>query len=267
MLLLKNPLHISPKKISFKGFFTHLGFMKWHLYWLSAAFLLISLQLARAQQPNTLTAREKAMGWRLLFNGKDLQGWHSYLEKQPGKAWKVQDGAIVLDKNARSQYADYADLTTNETFTNFDLKIEWKIEPCGNSGVMFYVHEAPAYADTWATGPEMQIVDLCCSPDSRILKCRAGDLYDLIPADTEWVTEGGKWNQYEIIADHGHLQLLENGHLIIDTHLWDAHWKALIAHSKFASMPGFGSFHEGHIALQGTENGKIWFRNIKIRTW
>lgn len=216
---------------------------------------------------NTLTASEQAAGWRLLFNGKNLNGWHSYLEKKPGKAWKVEKGCIVLDKNLHSSYADDADLTTDETFRNFDLKIEWKIAPCGNSGVMFYVNESPAYRETWNTGPEMQIVDLCCSPDSRILKCRAGDLYDLIAADTEWVTPGGQWNRYEIICDRGHLQLFENGHKIIDTHLWTDAWKQLIAHSKFATMPDFGTFHQGHIALQGTENGKIWFRNIKIRTW
>ncbi|QOR75683.1 MAG: DUF1080 domain-containing protein [Thermoflavifilum sp.] len=234
------------------------------LFFCSAFFLCNSLQ---AQPMNTLTASEQAAGWRLLFNGKNLIGWHSYLQKKPGKAWKVEKGCIVLDKNPHSSYADDADLTTDETFRNFDLKIEWKIAPCGNSGVMFYVNESPAYRETWNTGPEMQIVDLCCSPDSRILKCRAGDLYDLIAADTEWVTPGGQWNRYEIICDRGHLQLFENGHKIIDTHLWTDAWKQLIAHSKFATMPDFGTFHQGHIALQGTENGKIWFRNIKIRTW
>jgi hypothetical protein len=234
------------------------------LFFCSAFFLCNSLQ---AQPMNTLTASEQAAGWRLLFNGKNLIGWHSYLQKKPGKAWKVEKGCIVLDKNPHSSYADDADLTTDETFRNFDLKIEWKIAPCGNSGVMFFVNESPAYRETWNTGPEMQIVDLCCSPDSRILKCRAGDLYDLIAADTEWVTSGGQWNRYEIICDRGHLQLFENGHKIIDTHLWTDAWKQLIAHSKFATMPDFGTFHQGHIALQGTENGKIWFRNIKIRTW
>ncbi|MCL6524728.1 MAG: DUF1080 domain-containing protein [Thermoflavifilum sp.] len=239
-------------------------------------FLILSLyfqvfilftQTAYSQLPATLTPAEKAAGWQLLFNGKDLHGWHSYLEKKPGKAWKVEDGCIVLDKNPHSAYADFADLTTDAEFANFDLKLDWKIQPCGNSGVMFYVHESPQYRETWNTGPEMQIVDLCCSPDSRILKCRAGDLYDLIAADTEWVTPGGQWNQYEIISDHGHLQLFENGHRIINTFLWTTAWQQLIAHSKFATMPNFGNFHKGHIALQGTENGKIWFRNIKIKSW
>src|SRR5690242_11389928 len=77
-----------------------------------------------AQQLNKLTAKEKSEGWELLFNGKDLKGWHSYLESKPGKAWQVQNGAIALAKNSKSVYRDYADLVTDEEFDNFDLKVE-----------------------------------------------------------------------------------------------------------------------------------------------
>lgn len=218
-----------------------------------------------AQRLNTLTPKEKQQGWQLLFNGKDLEDWHSYLEDKPGKAWQVHDEVIVLNKTGKSVYKDYADLVTDDEFENFDLKLEWKMEPCANSGLMFYVHESPQYENTYETGPEMQIADLACSPDSRIFLHRAGALYDLIPVDTEWVTKGGEWNTYEIISDHGHLQLFQNGHKVIDTYLWNDHWKELISESKFAKMPDFGTFHKGHFALQGTEHGKLWFRNIKIR--
>src|SRR5664279_2323191 len=63
-----------------------------------------------SQIPNTLTQKETQQGWKLLFNGKDLVGWHSYQEKVPGKAWQVQDGNIMLNKNNRSVDKDYADL-------------------------------------------------------------------------------------------------------------------------------------------------------------
>src|ERR1019366_2534676 len=155
---------------------------------------------ASSQKPNTLTANETSEGWKLLFNGKDLVGWHSYLEKVPGKAWQVQNGTIMLNKNNKSVDKDYADLVTDDEFENFDFKVEWKMEPCANSGVMFYVHESPEFKNTYESGPEMQIADLACNDDGRILKCRAGDLYDLVPADTEWVNAAPKWNIYEIIA-------------------------------------------------------------------
>ena len=147
------------------------------------------------QTPNTLSSEEKADGWQLLFDGKDLKGWHSYLEKEPGKAWQVHNGMIMLNKNSKSVYDDFADLVTDAEYENFDLKLEWKMEPCANSGVMFYVNESPQYKNTYETGPEMQITDLSCLytsnhseiSDSRINMHRAGALYDLAPADTEWV--------------------------------------------------------------------------------
>jgi hypothetical protein len=216
-------------------------------------------------QNNTLTAKEKQEGWQLLFNGKDLQGWHSYLEKQTGKAWQVKDGVIALNRNDKSVYEDYADLTSNAEFENFDLKLEFKTDTCANSGVMFYVHESPEYENTWETGPEMQIDDVICGPDHLSKMNRAGTLYDLFAVDSEYVSAANTWYEYEIKADKGHLQMYENGHKVIDTYMWNDHWKELIAACKFNDMPGFGTFRRGHIAFQGTENGKIWFRNIKIK--
>ena len=218
-----------------------------------------------AQQLNTLTPKEKEEGWQLLFDGKDLKGWHSYLEKTPGKAWQVQNGTIMLNKNPKSVYNDYADLVTDEEFENFDLRVEWRMESCANSGIMFYVHESPEFKNTYESGPEMQIADLACNDDSRILKCRAGDLYDLVPADTEWVNQAPKWNVYEIKSINHHLEFFQNGHKILETDLWNDHWRDMIKNSKFNEWPGFGTFKKGHISFQGTENGRLWFRNIMIR--
>jgi hypothetical protein len=220
---------------------------------------------AGAQQSNMLSEKEKQEGWQLLFNGKDLQGWHSYLQKKPGKAWQVEDGTIFLNKNDKSVYEDFADLTTDAEFENFDLKVEWKMDTCANSGIMFYIHESPEYKEPWLTGPEMQIDDLVCGPDHEHKMNRAGTLYDLIAVDSEWLKPSGMWNEYEIKADKGHLQLFENGHKVIETHMWNDHWKELIANSKFKDMPNFGTFRKGHIAFQGTENGKLWFRNIRVK--
>ncbi len=224
----------------------------------------LSLNFSIAQ-PNTLTAKEKQEGWQLLFNGKDLQGWHSYLLGKPGKAWQVQGGAVFLNKNDESADEDFADLTSDKEFDNFDLTLEFKTDTCANSGVMFYVHESPEYKNTWETGPEMQIDDVICGPDHLSKMNRMGTLYDLVAVDSEYAGAANTWYEYEIKADKGHLQLFENGHKVVDTYMWNDHWKALIAAVKFKDMPGFGTFKKGHIAFQGTENGKIWFRNIKIK--
>lgn len=238
---------------------------------LAIAVCVLVPGVALAQSPNTLTPQEQQKGWQLLFNGHDLKGWHSYLEKGPGKDWSVVHGAIQLKKTNEDPPADYADLVTDGEYSNFDLKLEWKARPCIDSGVMFFVHESPEYHHSWETGIEMQIADLACTvPDSRILKERSGDIFDMISDPVEWVKPAGEWNQFEIIADHGHLQLFQNGHKVIDTQLWDDNWNQLIAGTKFIHMPGYSKYHVGRIALQGEEpkgkpGVKLSFRNIKIR--
>ena len=222
----------------------------------------LSLNIVTAQE-NTLTAKEKQEGWKLLFDGKDLNAWHSYLEKAPGKGWQVKDGAIFINEDDKS--ADNTDLITDEEFENFDLKLEFKTDTCANSGVMFYVHESPEYQNTWETGPEMQIDDVVCGPDHLSKMNRMGTLYDLYPVDSEYVGPSGKWYQYEIKADHGHVQLFEDGHKVVDAYIWNQHWKELIAAVKFKDMPGFGTFHKGHIASREQRTVTIWFRNIKIK--
>ncbi len=128
----------------------------------------------------------------------------------------------------------------------------------------------PAHAAAFLTGLEMQIADLACTvPDSREILRRSGDLYGLISTKVNTVKDAGEWNQFEIIANNGHLQLIQNGREI-STQLWDNSWRELVAHSKFAKWPGFGTFHQGHISLQGTEDKgedgiKLYFRNIKIK--
>ena len=114
-------------------------------------------------QQNVLTAKEKQEGWQLLFNGKDLQGWHSYMQKKPGKAWQVQNEMIFLNKNKNSVYGDFADLVTDGEFENFDFTVEWKMEPCANSGVMFYVHESPEFKDTYESGPTWHVMMMAVS--------------------------------------------------------------------------------------------------------
>jgi hypothetical protein len=226
---------------------------------------------AQAQTANTLTPQEKQDGWQLLFDGTDLHGWHTYLQKSTGKDWSVVAGAIQLKKTNQDSEADYQDIVTDGEYTNFDLKLDWKAKPCIDSGVMFFVHEAPEYQQSYETGIEMQIADLACTiPDSRILMERSGDLFDMISDKYEWVKDAGQWNQFEIIADHGHIQFFQNGHKVVDTHMWDTDWNKLVAGTKFAKMPGYGKYHSGHIALQGTEpkgepGEKLLFRNIMIK--
>jgi hypothetical protein len=212
-----------------------------------------------AQTPNTLTKTEKQDGWILLFDGATTNGWHTY--GQPGTKWIVQDGAFTPGPDQK-----HGDLVTNDIYGNFDLKLEWKISPNGNSGVLFLIQEDTAkYTETYFTGPEMQVLDNNGNNDGKIHKHRAGDLYDLIACSTETVKPVGEWNQVEIICkSSGELQLFLNGTNVVSTTMWDDHWKDMVAHSKFRQWPDFAVAHSGKIALQ-YHDFPVWFRNIKIK--
>lgn len=204
--------------------------------------------------------------WISLFDGQTLNGWSKYGGGEVGKAWKVENGELFLDATNKAgwQTGDGGDIVTNEEFENFHLKYEWKIAQNGNSGVMFYVHEAPEFQYPWNTGPEMQVLDNAGHPDAKIISHRAGDLYDLIVSSEETVKPYGEWNQAEIIANNGKLDLVLNGKTIVSTTMWTPEWEALIAKSKFKDMSGFGKYKKGKIALQD-HGDLVHFRNIVIK--
>lgn len=211
----------------------------------------------------TNTSNAQKNKWVKLFDGQTTNGWHSYGKSTAGSAWKVVDGALFLD--AKAVKNDGGDLVTDKEYGNFHLKLEWKISPKGNSGIIFYVHEAlPKFNNTYSTGPEMQVLDNDGHSDGKITKHRAGDLYDLIQSTSEPVKPVGAWNQAEIISKNGKLEFKLNGKSIVRTTLWDDQWKSLIAGSKFAKWPGFGTFQHGKIALQD-HGDEVWYRNIEIK--
>jgi hypothetical protein len=209
---------------------------------------------------NSLTDQEKSEGWVLLFDGNSKGGWHVFKNQTDGAAWKVDDGALHFQPMEKSG----GDVVTDQDFDNFDLKLEWKIDTGGNSGIMFYVKEATKYENTYNTGPEMQVLDNARHPDAKIPKHRAGDLYDLIASSPETVKPALEWNQVEIISNNGALEFHLNGTKVLNTTLWDDNWKKMLKASKFKQWPDFGTFKSGKIALQDHGN-QVWYRNIKIK--
>lgn len=216
---------------------------------------------------NTLTDAEIKEGWQLLFDGKTMAGWHKYGGQPAGEAWKVADHSIHLDASNKEnwQIKGGGDIVTDEEYDNFHLKLEWKVDTAGNSGIILFVHEdSTKYRWPWETGPEMQVLDNERHGDAKIIKHRAGDLYDLISCSKETVKPALEWNEVEIKSENGKLDLFLNGENVVSTTLWDDAWKALVAGSKFKDMKDFGTYKKGHIGLQD-HGDNVWFRNIKIR--
>lgn len=217
---------------------------------------------------NSLSANEQADGWILLFNGKDLSGWSNYNKSTIGKNWVIDEAAIHLNAENKEdgdwQAADGGDIVFEEEFENYELRLDWKIGECGNSGIIFNVKESPEIDYPWQTGPEMQILDNTCHPDAKIVTHKAGDLYDLIECSEVTVKPVGEWNSIRLIVNNGHLEQWQNGVKVVETEMWTPEWKEMIANSKFKDMPLFGTIKKGKIALQD-HGDPVWFRNIKVK--
>ena len=206
-------------------------------------------------------------GYTSLFDGKTTAGWHSYGKPTVGSAWKVADGVLSLDTTNKKngKIVDGGNLLTNDEYENFHLKLEWKISPGGNSGIIFYVSEDTAkFKEPYMTGPEMQVLDNDGHSDGKLFRHRAGDLYDLINCSKETVKPLGEWNLAEIICNNGKLDLVLNGTTVVSTTMWDDNWNAMVAKSKFHQWPGFGTFKKGKICLQDHDCA-VSFRNISIK--
>ncbi|MCC6463291.1 MAG: DUF1080 domain-containing protein [Saprospiraceae bacterium] len=218
---------------------------------------------------NELSTEEKAAGWALLFDGKSMAGWHNYGKTTTGPAWVIHDNAIHLETKPKGdgewQQRDGGDILTADEYQDFELELDWKIGPCGNSGIIYNVVEDPAkYPYVWHTGPEMQVLDNACHPDARIPKHRAGDLYDMISCRYEMVKPAGEWNHVRLVSRGGKIEHWLNFRKLVEYDMNAPDWPKMIAGSKFVEMPDFGKFRQGRIALQD-HGDLVWYKNIKIR--
>jgi hypothetical protein len=215
---------------------------------------------------NVLTDSEKSAGWQLLFDGSSKNGWHVFNNKTDGSAWKIENGTLHLDpkKQNDAQTVGGGDMLTTDEYENFHLKLDWKVDKGGNSGILLFVKEDPRYERTWHTGLEMQVLDNEAHPDAKIKKHRAGDLYDLVSSSPETVKPALEWNSVEVVANNGQLEFTLNGTRVVSTKLRDDNWKKLVEGSKFKKWPDFAKFTGGKIGLQDHGN-KVWFKNIKIK--
>jgi hypothetical protein len=234
-----------------------------------------------AAAPNTLTEREKADGWKLLWDGKTTDGWRSPKSDEfPVKSWSLADGVLTVDPgmtNGEAEAQSGGDIITRERYSNFELLVDFKTTLGCNSGIKIFVQPSISPIDKVtgkptgvgsAIGLEYQILDDVNHPDAKLGydgDRKLGALYDLIPCDpAKQVNPFGEWNHARIVSRGTHVEHWLNGKKILEYDRGSEAFRAAVARSKFKDIPGFGEWPDGHILLQ--EHGsEVSFRNIKIR--
>lgn len=212
-----------------------------------------------AAEPNKLSPQEKTDGFKLIFDGRSLDGFRGFKKDSAPEKWQVKDGAITLTSGGAG------DLITTARYADFELRFEFKIAGNGNSGVMWRVTEDAAQA--YESGPEFQILDSHSKtgyPHEIGKGNVSGALYDLIPAKPALTKPAGEWNEAVIRIEGSRITLKLNGTTTADIDTAGDDWKTLLGKSKFADWGKFNKVPKGHIAFQD-HGDAVSFRSLRIK--
>jgi hypothetical protein len=225
--------------------------------------------------PNTLTPHEKRLGWRLLWDGKTTQGWRgAKLSGFPEDGWEIRDGILSVNESGGGESAGGGDIITVNTFSEFELIVDFMLTDGANSGIKYFVDPELNKGEGSAIGLEYQLLDDSRNPDAR--EGMEGNrtlasLYDMIPSynlsensDDKRFNGIGSWNRARIVVRGNHVEHWLNNLKVVEYERGSQIYRALVAYSKYKIWPNFGEAKAGHILLQ--EHGStVHFRNIKIR--
>jgi hypothetical protein len=152
--------------------------------------------------PGVLTEEERAEGFIALFDGYTLDGW---IPTGPWPDfWAVEDHALVL-KRAGGGY-----LRSRAAFSDFILRLEWRIVQGGNSGIFVRM---PLAGRQSRIGMEFQVMGDHGRPPHRN---GTGAIYGIAAPRVNASRPAGEWNAMEIAIVEGHLRATLNGELIHD---------------------------------------------------
>lgn len=207
----------------------------------------------------------------LLAQSQDLAGWRSlntFKDFRPlaDRSWVIEDGAFTAVRDPRI----LEDLTTRDSYEHFELTLDWRIEPGGNSGIkygireeVFLIHEKPGYlsgrrapraelgpaqrGQLYLRGLEFQLLDDVRHPDAARGRNRhTGALYNQLPPTASPAHPPGEWNQLRLVVQGGRIEHWINGQLVLT-----------------ARPSDFGP--PSPVALQNHADSVAQFRNLRIR--
>ena len=233
----------------------------------SILFLLFVFTISTFSQqlPNTLTKKEQRQGWKLLFNGENLEGWTSVGRNEPPSiGWYVKDGVLTVKPEDGKRGGD---IITQEQYADFDLRVDFKLTNGSNSGIKYFFVR---YEKGGWLGLEYQLLDDEVHPDGKLGingNRKTASLYDVFPAsEKKKMNPVGEWNTARVVAKGTKVTHFLNGKKVLTFVRKSSEYEKALGTSKFVnSVPTFGDVSQGYILLQD-HGDEVSFRNVKIRT-
>jgi len=204
-----------------------------------------------------LTRLEKALGFALIFDGKTLNGWTGYRMDHPPKNWTAKDGVLTCRPGSEG-----GDLRTADMYGDFELVLEYRMSPGGNSGIMYRSTEDREAS--WQTGPEFQLLDDKAHNMPADGVTSSGAVYDFYGPKGKVLKPAGEWNEVRIVACGNHIEHWMNGVKVVEYEIGSPEWTSIYQKTKFAEFPDFGRHPRGYIVLQD-HGHEVSFRNIRVR--
>ncbi len=206
--------------------------------------------------PNTLTAAEKSAGWKLLFDGKKIEGWRSYGDDSfPAEGWVVEDGTLHKQEGVKP-----GDIMTVDSYENFEFAWQWKLPEGGNNGVKYMITQARKAA----IGHEYQMIDDSSPTVKDEFASNAAFYLVVKPAADKPNKPMGEWNSSRIVVRGKHVEHWLNGAKVLEYDCGSPAVMEQVALTKFKKYPGFGEKVTGHVLLTDHKD-PCWYRNLKLR--
>lgn len=213
---------------------------------------------------NTLSKKEQKAGWILLFDGSSSKGWRGYNKPNFPTGWIIENGTL---KGLGTAHGDTGgDIVFGDTqFEEFELSIDWKISPGGNSGIFYHTVEGAQYKAPYATAPEYQLIDDTGYPEKlEEWQRTACDYAMYIAPPNKALKPAGEWNNARILFTKQKVEYWLNGTITVSFVPWSDDWTKRRNSGKWEAFPDYGKARTGLIALQD-HGSPTWFKNIKIR--
>jgi len=188
------------------------------------------------------------LGYKSLFNGKDLTGWIG-----DTAGYEVDNGILASKKDSGGK------LFTADEYSDFSFRFDFKLTPGGNNGVG--VRAPLGGGDPAYTAMEIQILDDTSDLYKSIAPWQAhGSIYGVVPAKRGHLKPVGEWNHEEIIANGRQVTVILNGVTIVDANLDEASTPSTIDGKPHTGIKR----PSGHLGFLG-HGARIEFRDIRIK--